>query len=536
MFRGGGWIDKAFADGMRKCLAEEFDKIYILHLRGDVRKDRLSGNRDEGENIFGSGSQTGIAITILVRGSETAQEKKVYFKDIGIKLSREQKLRTLQKLRSLGTIAESNGWHEIVPNESYEWINQGDKAFSKYMWIKKKGKQKELELFSDYTLGITTKRDTWLVNFSPEVAKHNATRLVKFFNDQLSKQVTLDEVLPKQENIKWSTELVNRYTTNKYLNDSHQSTITTLYRPFTKSNLVKNKELISRYSRNEYVFPAHAKPNRVIAVSGPGFRGGFSVLMSDQLVDAGTLEATQCFPLALYSDSRSENDGLWKTDGKSEIREQDGITDDSLKYFSKKYGSHRFDKEDLFYYIYGLLHSQEYRTRFANNLAKELPRIPAVRRLEDFLAFSEAGRKLGNLHVNYESVEPYPVHIKEGNLKLLSPSVDRVKYFRVSKMKFGGSRSQKDKSTVMYNDRITMQNIPLEAYDYVVSGKPALKWVMDQQCVKTDKKSGITNDANDYANEVIQDPAYPLELFQRVITVSLETMKIVGSLPQLDID
>ena len=521
---------------MRECLAEEFDKIYILHLRGDVRKDRLSGNKDEGENIFGAGSQTSIAITILVRGSQTAQDKKIYFKDIGTGLNREQKLITIQQLKSLGTIAGDNGWQEIVPNESFEWINQGDKAYSGYVQMKEKGNQNQLQIFSDYSLGFSTNRDSWLINASPDSAKSNASRLVGFYNDHLSKRIPIEELYAYPQRIKWSSGLMTRYQKNEFLCNDIDSTVTTLFRPFTKSNLVKHRKLIERYYRNDIIFPAKSKRNLVIAVTGPGTRGGFSVIISDQLVNLGTIEAAQCFPLTVYSRARALQDGLWKPNGETESREQDGITDDSLHYFSKKYGSHGFDKEDLFYYIYGLLHSEEYRSRFANNLRKELPRIPAVRRFDDFQAFAEAGRRLGKLHVNYESCEPYPVHIKEGNLKLLSPNVDRVKYFRVSKMRFGGSGSQKDKSTVIYNDNITMQNIPIEAYDYVISGKPALKWVMDQQCVKTDRKSGITNDANDYANQVMKDPTYPLTLFQQVITVSLETMEIVRSLPKLDID
>jgi predicted helicase len=166
---------------------------------------------------------------------------------------------------------------------------------------------------------------------------------------------------------------------------------------------------------------------------------------------------------------------------------------------------------------------------------KQLPRIPAVKKAADFRAFSKAGRALANLHVGYETVAPYPVVIKEGDLRLAS--IDNPKaYYRVEKMKFGGKGKNKDQTTVIYNPRITMTEIPLRAYDYVVNGKPALSWVMERQVVKTDKASGIVNDANDYANETMGNPAYPLELFQRVITVSLKTLDIVDGLPELDID
>ncbi|MBB4630172.1 type ISP restriction/modification enzyme [Paracoccus denitrificans] len=182
--------------------------------------------------------------------------------------------------------------------------------------------------------------------------------------------------------------------------------------------------------------------------------------------------------------------------------------------------------------IYGLLHSEDYRTRFADNLSKQLPRIPRVKAADDFWAFSKAGRVLAALHVNYEQVEPYPVTFIRGDTSLVPPP-DPERFYRVEQMKFAGKRPKLDRSTVIYNASITISGIPLEAYDYVVNGKPALEWVMERQCVKTDKASGIVNDANRYAIETVGDPVYPLRLFQRIITVSLETMKIVKALPAL---
>lgn len=211
---------------------------------------------------------------------------------------------------------------------------------------------------------------------------------------------------------------------------------------------------------------------------------------------------------------------------------RDAITDGGLAHFQAAYPSEAITKKDLFYYVYGLLHSEDYRTRFADNLAKQLPRIPRVKAAADFWAFARAGRALAALHVNYEQVEPYPVTFTRGDTSLVPPS-DPERFYRVEQMKFGGKRPKLDKSTMIYNANITISGIPLEAYDYVVNGKPALEWVMERQCVKTDKASGIVNDANRYAIETVGDPAYPLRLFQRVITVSLETMKIVRALPPL---
>ena len=224
-------------------------------------------------------------------------------------------------------------------------------------------------------------------------------------------------------------------------------------------------------------------------------------------------------------------DSVEKRDG---FRTRDGITDTGLKHFQDAYPGETITKEDLFYYVYGLLHSEDYRAKYADNLSKELPRIPRVKTAADFWAFSRAGRALGDLHVNYETVEPYPVTIKQGDLRLADIKNPQA-FYRVTKWAFGKSGRDKDKTTVIYNPNITMQDIPLAAYDYVVNGKPALEWVMERQVVKTDKASGIENDANRYANETMNNPAYPLELFQRVITVSLRTMEIVRALPKLEV-
>ena len=213
---------------------------------------------------------------------------------------------------------------------------------------------------------------------------------------------------------------------------------------------------------------------------------------------------------------------------------RDAITDEGLSHFQAVYPAETIAKDDLFDYIYGLLHSEDYRARYADNLSKQLPRIPAVTKAEDFWAFVEAGRKLGDLHCDFEQADPYPVVFTRGDTSLAAPA-DPETFYRVEQMKFAGKRPNLDKTTVIYNANITMSGIPLEAYDYVVNGKSAIDWVMERQCVKTDKDSGIVNDANDWAIETMKNPRYPLELLLRVVTVSLETMKIVRGLPKLDI-
>ena len=229
--------------------------------------------------------------------------------------------------------------------------------------------------------------------------------------------------------------------------------------------------------------------------------------------------------------------------GQEELQRNESITDFALKYFQSLYPANgaAITKEGVFYYIYGLLHSPVYRDRYKDNLGKELPRIPAVKKFEDFQKFAQAGRDLAHWHLNYETVKCHPVtfELSGGATKL---SALKPEQFRVVKMKHPKrkdpetGKSVNDKSTVIYNEYITVKDIPLDAYDYVVNGKPAIDWVMERQAVTTDKASGIVNDANLWATETMNNPAYPLELLQRVVTVSLETMKIVNNLPKLEIE
>jgi len=281
----------------------------------------------------------------------------------------------------------------------------------------------------------------------------------------------------------------------------------------------------------------------------------------------------QCFPLYLYeeiddqnnegeqnsqlkltSSTETSDDDVIITDdnGKPTHRRKDAITDEGLAHFVDYYASQMgaddsISKEDLFYYIYGLLHSEDYRERYAENLTKQLPNIPRVQKYDDFVAFSTAGRQLADLHINYESVDMYQgvkLASKLTNLKLADgqnwakSKIEDDKFY-VTKMKHPKRKNEEtgknenDPTKIVYNSHITVEHIPEEAYDYVVNGKPAIEWVIERQGVKTDKKSGITNDANDWAIETMKNPRYPLELLLRVINVSLKTQSIVRELPKL---
>ena len=545
------WIDGKAMDGMRKCLADEFTDLYVFNLRGDIRKEISSKDKVEGGNVFGQGSQAGISIAFLVKNPDKRHKGRIHYHDIGMGLKTAEKLEKIKSLESVSGITEVDGWQNIEPNKCYDWINQRDVSFEKHILIGDKKDESGEIIFEDYSGGVKTQRDAWCCNYSKSALEANVGRLIETYNRELmryneaAKVANINDFIESDPaKIKWTVNLKNDLGRRKSLAISDGSFVVSTYRPFTKQWLFYSRRLNERVYQMPRVFPESGAANRTIAI---GAQSGFSCLMCDHVPDLNLLESgANCYPFKLYEadggrrtadGGRRTADGLFSDCIETDAGciQRDGITDYGLKHFQSAYDNTAITKEDVFCYTYGLLHSEDYRTRFANNLIKQLPHIhiPAVNKEDDFWAFTAAGRELGDLHVNYETVDPYPVIFAEGDLGMARID-DSCAFYRVEKMKFG--EKNKDKTIVHYNRNITITGIPLEAYDYVVNGNSALWWVMNRQCVSTDKASGIVNDANDYANETMNNPAYPLVLFQRVITVSLETQRIVNGLPELDID
>ena len=538
-----GWVDGNATDGMRACLVEEFSDLYIFNLRGNARTSGEQRRKEKG-NVFGEGSRTPVAISVLVKNSEAKERGRIFYHDIGDYLSQKDKLDTIRSFNSISGITEKDSWEAITPDENNDWLDQVDPGFDRFLLTgTKRGSEKVL--FENYSCGVKTQRDAWCVNYSRKKLMENINRTVDFFNQQVdclkeqTGKVDIDGFIDNNpRKISWTGALKNDLVRKKKIDVNDGYVTTTMYRPFSKQSLYYSRRLNERVYQTPSIFPHSSASNLIIQVSGVGARAGFSALMSDQVPNLHTVDSGQCFPFYLYEEVQP-NDDLFTAseDQNNGFIRRDALTYEGIACFQSAYPKEKISKEDLFYYTYGLLHSPDYRERFKNNLAKALPRIPAVKSFDDFTAFRDAGRALGDLHVNFESVDPYMVTFKEGAHDLISKaSTEPVSFFRVRKMKFGSMGKGKDKTTVIYNANITMQNIPLEAYGYVVNGKPALEWVMERQVVTQDKASGIVNDANDYANEIVGDPRYPMELLQRVITVSLETMEIVRGLPNLDID
>ncbi|MFX8083304.1 type ISP restriction/modification enzyme [Acinetobacter baumannii] len=528
-----GFIDANTADGLRKCLVEDFSSLYIFHLRGN---QRTSGekSRQEGGKIFGSGSRAPIAISILVKNPKAEKQGQIYFHDIGDYLSREDKLEKISQFRSIQGITNANGWEIKVPDEHGDWLNQRDNSYQNYMLIGDKEFSHSKSIFCCYSQGLLTGRDAWVINYSKTQLESNVKRMISFYNDSINNNGQLSNDPTK---ISWTANLKKSADNKRLLAFDIQNIVPIYYRPFSKHWMYFDKSLNERTSFMGAMFPKkYDHSNKAIVVLGRGENKEFSVMLVESISEYKTLYNSQSFPMYYFEEvveDRNVDSGdlFAKPSDATETKyeRKDGISDEGLKHFQTAYPSEEITKEDIFYYTYGLLHSEEYRTRYADNLTKELPRIPCVKKAEDFWAFSKAGRDLAHWHLNYETVEPYKATLETGSTPY-NQLTDQD--FYVEKMRFA---KKGEKGTVIYNKRITIKDIPLEAYDYVVNGKPALEWVMERQGVSTHKDSGIVNDANDWAIETMNNPAYPLELFLRVITVSLETMKIVKALPKLDI-
>ena len=546
---GSAWVERTFADGLRRSLAQEFASVHVLHLRGDIRKNMLSGGHaGEGENVFGQGSMTGVSVTVFVKNPDASEQGRILFHDIGDDLDRKRKLDIVRHFGSISGIEKARTWTRIIPDAHGDWLDQRDPQFEEHPKLGDKKDKTGNVLFRNYSLGVITKRDAWCVNPSRKNLNENIRSTLDFYNQERARwQATKnaveatgqplpsidDFILPEPTRISWSRALKRNLRTGRWIANEDGQFIRCMHRPFTKRWQYYGRNLNEDVSQMPRIFPNGKLPNRMIAVTGRGGRSGFSALMTDSLADLETIEKCQCFPFWLY-EAGDEVQADLLGERISGFRRLDAITDYGLQHFRLAYPSEPVSREDIFHYVYGLLHSEDYRIRFRANLAKELPRISCVNSVEDYRAFRDAGQRLGELHVGYESVDPYPAEIDTGGKSLSSMELETT--YRVTKMRHAGKGRNKDRTTVIYNDHITIRNIPEGAWDYIVNGKPALQWVMERQCVKTDKASGIVSDANRYAIETVGDPRYPLDLLLRVITVSLETMKIVRALPELAID
>ncbi len=502
-----GFLDGVAFDGMRKHLAEDFDTIYILDLAGNVRKNpKLSGTT---HNVFGI--QVGVSINFCVKRCDKAtNQTEIFYARVDEWWRKEEKYGYLDAKEQYRNIE----WKAIRPDKRYTWLTEGFHAeFETFIPLGSKeakaGKGEAVDvLFKSYSRGINTARDAWAYNFNRNALTENIRRMVGFYNEQVFKWnqredqgENVDEfVVYNDQKIKWSETLKRNLQRGKIANFSHEKVRTSLYRPFTKAHLYFNRMMTERV----YVFPSifptpeTEEENRAICLTAIGNNKPFHCLMTQQIPDFHLTGDSQCFPFYLYAEDGSNR--------------RENITDWALAQFRRQYQDESINKWDIFHYVYGLLHHPQYRERYQANLKRDLPHIPFAPQSSDFRAFATAGARLADIHVNYEQMPAYPLTMVE--------TPGQLPTWRVEKM-----RLSKDKQSVRYNDFLTLEGIPAKAFDYRLGNRSALEWVLDQYRVKVDKRSRIVNDPNR------ENDQYIIDLLQKVIAVSVETVEIVEGLP-----
>jgi predicted helicase len=518
----GGFLDSNTADGMRKTLADEFSEIYIFNLRGNARTSGEQRKR-EGGTVFDAGSRASVAITVLVKDPEKNGSAGIHYADIGDYLTTRQKL---EKVAAAGSVLGLEAT-DIVPNEHGDWLNQRREDFGTFLALEEGSRG----VFAERLPGASTNRDAWVYSSSRDAALAHARRLAETFNEEVERLRADADQVPTDDptRISWSDGLRTRLRKGRTLSVDPGDVVEAGYRPFEKQALVTSDGLIDRPG----ALRAFRLPNVGIATTGKSAGGEFASLMVDVPPNLHLANSGQLFPRWRYEHAAEE--GRLDLDGGGEgadgYRRIDNVTDSALRSFRQAYGE-EISKDDIFSYVYGLLHSPDYRETYAADLKKVLPRIPLV---EDPWPVIRAGEELSELHLGYESADPYPLDGLE-----IEPSGDPFEFFAVEKMKFKKVRNPEtgalevDRSTVIYNSRVTLSGIPGEAYRYKVGSRSAVEWIMERYQVRTDKPSGIVNDPNDRSREV-DDPRYILDLLARIVTVSLRTMQIADSLTPLAI-
>ena len=520
----GAWIDGTATSGFRKTIETEFTSIYVFNLRGN---QRTSGeiSRKEGGKIFGGGSRTPIAITLLVKNPNEKKEKaKIYYYDIGDYLTREEKLSKIKDFKSIGN--KKMDWQILNPNEEGDWINQRNNKFKDFIpLIDKDNKNNKETFFAMSSNGVVTSRDSWVYSYSKANLEKNMKETIDFYNKEVEKilntrkkdknKAVEDIIDTNPKNISWSADLKKRANSYKFDEFNKSDIVISLYRPFTKQYLYFNRFWNERYSQQDKF-----KASLSIGTVGIGGNKEFSITILNNIGDFQTLQNANFYPL-YYIEEDSKDKSLFETlDGIEKENKKDGISDYIFNLTKQKYST-KITKEDIFYYVYGFLHSEDYKKEFEADLKKLIPRLPLVDDYNTFKIYSDIGRELAELHLNYENIERDSNIIVEG---------EESNNFKVEKMRF---ENKDKKDIIIFNSDIKIKNIPLEAYDYQVNGKSAIEWVVERYAITVNKDSGIENNPNLWCEEN-ENPRYILDLLLSVISLSLKTSELIKKLPKIN--
>lgn len=538
----GGYIDGNTADGLRLSLTDEFTSIYIFNLRGNQRTAGEQSRR-EGGKVFGSGSRATIAIAVFVKNPAKQTPGNVYYHDIGDYLTREQKLGKIAGFGSLSTVP----WKQIEPSAEGDWTTHRRTDFAGFAPLgTKRGEASPVaRVFREYSLGVKTSRDAWVSNFSRAAVIASTERFVEFFNSQVvesefAKSSGMDFAQDMDaKRMSWNRPDISRLANGRSLQFDKKRVFPESYRPFQRTHIAFDRSLNDMVYRLDVMFPNPQTDNFGIVATGVGAAMEFTCLVVAGIPDLASFGAqtnAQFFPRFTYHAIEHDPSALFPGDGTLGVFDEmdgkltasaqsgyeriDNITDEILTDYRQSFGK-GVSKDDIFFYVYALLHSREYRVEFEADLKKMLPRVPKVKAFREFV---KAGRELSRLHLDYETVEPYPLtEIAKTDASL-----------RVIKMRYAKEGKQENKTSIVYNDDITLTGIPEAAQEYMVGSRSALDWIIERYQVKTDKASGIINDPNDWGDEH-DDTRYIINLVKRIAAVSVETVKIVKGLPSLEV-
>ena len=518
----GSWIDGNVDSGVRACLAEEFSSIHVLNLRGNQRTQGERSRR-EGGKVFGQGSRAPVAITILVRNPDAAHDGcRILYRDIGDYLKREEKLAILRKADSIAGIED---WRTITPDRHHDWIGQRSDAFQKLYPMGSKGAKAgtaDDAIFKLFSNGYKTGRDAYLYNFSHDVCAENGKRMTDeymsalgWLSDYPDKDVT-EATKRHSKSVIWDAKLQTSLKAGRIPNSPLSSPRKVVYRPFVNQHLYADEFFAQRPAQTSALFPNETSENRAICVPGVGSTKPFSALVVDLMPDLELISKGQCFPRYRYrqpTDAQGALPGVGQ-----ELERIDNVTDTALRAFRVRYNDNSITKDGIFDYVYGVLHAPGYRERFANDLAKELPRLPLA---HDFHAFARAGRELAELHLGYETCQEYPLDVTFTQL-----GEPRPEQFRVGEraMRY----SDNDRTVLIVNDHLRLGGIPPGAHQYQVNGRTPLEWFIDRYRITRDKESGIVNDPNAW----FDDPRELIAMIRRIVHVSVESTRIVEGLPE----
>ncbi|MDQ1550974.1 MAG: hypothetical protein QOD50_396, partial [Actinomycetota bacterium] len=518
----GGFIDSNGGDGVRKSLGSDFDSAYVFNLRGNALGAGEARAKEKG-NVFGGGTRATIAIVVLVKNADSTESGRIYYHDVGDYLTREQKLGRVAEFGEVAGVA----WETISPNDAGDWINLRDSQFVSFPSI---GDRSARSIFSSHSTGVVTSRDVWAYNSSRNRLLAKVNESIHFFNGLIARTgAPIEESSGSNRAISWSRSLKKRLTEGKPISFQPGDVIESTYRPFQQQYLYIGPALLEGSGALSHGFPRASDGNFGIVLTSPSSHHAFSALMVNHVPDLHTLDTGQFFARYRY-DEQSGHPTLLDED--SAFIKSDNLSPGVSEFF--RLGDGLPSSDDVFYYVYGILHSPEYRERYTADLKKMLPRIPKVKQ---FAEFAEAGRKLAELHINYETVKGYPLKVSTSSTREVGSTRESdltPEQLQVTKMRFAGKRPNVDKSTIVYNEQITLSGIPPEAHEYMLGSRSAIEWILERYQIKTDKPSGIVNDPNDWGLEH-GNPRYILDLLKSIVTVSVETVKIVNALPPLEI-